>query len=688
MAGNRLGVKNRLYEVLVRRNAGIQMAYETYTTVHAAEHQHSRTRAWRYLLKLNLNYYVRGKLPRIAVDGRERGKPMYHESGASVCEAPQVLAVRLAEYDVISFDVFDTLLFRPFQEPESVFYLIGEKLGCPDFHALRSRAALEAHAGSGKEEVTLAEIYAWLERYAGIDAQEGMRVEMETELELCYPNPYMQQVIDCLVQGGETWIAVSDMYLPPEVIRGMLEKCGYKGIKQLYVSGAYGVSKRSGKLYRVVREEVGRDKRMIHIGDHPVSDVKMAKKAGMDALYYPNVHAAGRRQRPTAMSPIVGSAYAGIVNAHLHNGIRKYTPAYEYGYTCGGLFVLGYCRFIHEYARVHAIDKVLFLSRDGETLKAVYDAMYPGNTSAYAYWSRFAGVKAAAKQFKYAYLQRCVTYRANHGERIRQVLEDAEIWPFFEGDADFARQAECYLTDKTVQWTMDAINGRWADIVKYYDRQALAAKAYYKEMLSGCKRVCVVDIGWAGSAAIELNWLVRTRWRIACDVYGVVAGTNTPYNDSPDYAETFLQTGRITPYIFSQALNRELLYAHNPIEKHNIYFEMLLSACGGSLRGIYKAGRVKKYRLEFDPPERENEAVVQDIRAGIEAFVTMYCQRFRNYAYLFSIPGCDAYAPFRVAASDPEYMRGLFQDCVCCTQAGGRSETIVQDKRKRGNQPE
>ena len=40
-------------------------------------------------------------------------------------------------HDVISFDIFDTLILRPFDDPKSVFFLLGEKNKCPGFKRYR-----------------------------------------------------------------------------------------------------------------------------------------------------------------------------------------------------------------------------------------------------------------------------------------------------------------------------------------------------------------------------------------------------------------------------------------------------------------------------------------------------------------------------------------------------------------------
>ena len=44
-------------------------------------------------------------------------------------------------------------------------------------------------------------------------------------------------------------------------------------------------------------------------------------------------------------------------------------------------FVLGYCQFIHQYVKNHDVDKLLFLSRDGDVIKKVYEVLYPQERS-------------------------------------------------------------------------------------------------------------------------------------------------------------------------------------------------------------------------------------------------------------------------------------------------------------------
>ena len=74
--------------------------------------------------------------------------------------------------------------------------------------------------------------------------------------------------------------------------------------------------------------------------------------------------------------------YRGIVNAHLHNGLKLRDRDYECGFVYGGIFALGYCQFIHDYMQQHRIEKLLFLARDGDILSQVYRLLYPEEDAA------------------------------------------------------------------------------------------------------------------------------------------------------------------------------------------------------------------------------------------------------------------------------------------------------------------
>lgn len=715
-------IRRKMYYMLVNKYTGIGYRYHK---VHDGAKGFRKILSWFYLLWLNFGYYCLflrflGKMPEVeiyeskSIPIKESESALFHREvsrGMELCVDAYV--DRLSKYEIVSFDIFDTLIFRPFSLPVDLFRIVGEKLGILDFTNIRIRAEWDARmkckARYGHMEVTLADIYDNLEEDVGISSEWGQTVETEAELSLCYANPFMLEVWKKLAAKGKRMIVVSDMYLSSEVLSKMLTKNGFIGFEKLYVSCEYGRNKVSGNLYQKVLADLGliekrsrnQDRKscklppytIIHVGDNEHSDQNMAKANGIDNLLYPRIDKNAMLYRAYDMSFMVGSAYRGLVTNHLYNGLHTYSMEYEYGYIYGGLFVTGYCSFIHDYCRKNGIDKLLFLSRDGDVLKRAYDIIYPeerGRTE-YVYWSRKAATILMANEDKHDYFRRFIYHKLNQGYTIADILKSMELgclitelkeWKDIwikrirreETDAKGLKfvdlNPEEELTEKNGDLLRKFIEAKWDKVLAAYETDQRAAKKYYNDILHGISKAVAVDIGWAGSGAMALSHLTERVWEIPCRITGIIAGTNTMHNLEPDASEPFLQSGRLVAYLFSQQHNRDLLKKHDLNKDYNVFWELLLSSPTPQFAGFYdgrpcerkqeSAGRgtdVYNKTLDITLHFGSYDANVEGIRAiqqGIMDFVKQYWEHFRQYPYMFNISGRDAYAPMLVAASHQE----------------------------------
>ena len=660
-------MKQRAYRILVARVPGIRERY-----VEFRERSGRRWAALLYLLWLNIQYYFffRRSLR------ESRQFPVYEEkilhcsgseSSLSRRESPEAFAEELSAADVISVDVFDTLLFRPFSNPTDLFLLVGTELQYPDFKRIRVEieqyVRRKKHVEKGTWEVTLEEIWEAMEIETGIPQNFGMRVEWEWERRCCYANPYMLNVVRELEKRGKRLIAVSDMYAGGERIAELLKKCGYGGFEGCFVSSDYSVSKADGGLlYDVMRSKTGERARYIHVGDSPASDYRQASRHGVRAYLYPNIHRAGARFRPQDLSSLIGSVYRGLVNAHLHNGLKNFSREYEYGYLYGGLFVAGYCRFIHEFARQHGIEKLLFLSRDGAVLLKAYRQMYPkeaGKTE-YVYWSRLASVKLTARYYRHEYFRRFLYHKVDRGYSIRQILQGMELEKLLLSLCEKIQQEpEEKLTYKNVEKIKKYLIDAWEQVLASYEKQVEAGGIYYGGILKGCQSAAAVDIGWAGSGAVMLDAAVNRLWGIGCSITGIIAGTNSCLSREMDTAEPFLLRGKMTSYLYSQRENRDLWKFHDPAAGHNLYWELLLGAPEGSFIGFYpdENGNVT-CRFKETPPGADS---IREIHRGVLDFVGQLLETERQIGWELPISGRDAYAPMLLACSrkNKKFMKGL-----------------------------
>ena len=187
----------------------------------------------------------------------------------------------------------------------------------------------------------------------------------------------------------------------------------------------------------------------------------------------------------------------------MYCGNNSYSMEYEYGYIYGGLFVLGYCTFIHDYYKKNGIDKILFLSRDGDIIKQVYNKLYQEDSTEYVYWSRKAATKLMAEDDRHDYFRRFIEHKVNQQHKIAEILEAMELQEL--GRELVGLDVSEYLTDSNQSKLRKFIESKWECVIKKYKEQHKAAKRYYEDILTGCKRAVAVDIGWAGSGAMHFD---------------------------------------------------------------------------------------------------------------------------------------------------------------------------------------
>jgi len=158
-------------------------------------------------------------------------------------------------YDWIGFDLFDTLLLRPFLQPDDLFCQMEQELQVPDFAALRSQTENQLRQGR-KRELTFLEIYQAIQQKTGVsDAviQQWMDLELELEWRYCYPRESGLSLYCAAKEAGKHIAIVTDMYLPTDQIVRMLQKVGAGDYDLLLLSSELGYSKANGGIYRQLK---------------------------------------------------------------------------------------------------------------------------------------------------------------------------------------------------------------------------------------------------------------------------------------------------------------------------------------------------------------------------------------------------------------------------------------------------
>lgn len=181
-----------------------------------------------------------------------------------------------------TWDIFDTLIARRCIAPHLVFQIMEQRLKISGF--ANARIVAEQSALKKKSNVTLDDIYDEFSRITNVVPQvcaEFKNLECATEIEQAIP------ITENILQVKSGDILISDMYLPEEVIRKMLFKCGLLVPVEIVITSG---GKSSGRIWRQIAEQ---NQYVFHIGDNEISDIKNSRDAGFDSaltiLSRPNV---------------------------------------------------------------------------------------------------------------------------------------------------------------------------------------------------------------------------------------------------------------------------------------------------------------------------------------------------------------------------------------------------------------
>ncbi|MCM1302700.1 MAG: haloacid dehalogenase [Lachnospiraceae bacterium] len=333
-------------------------------------------------------YYLNGLQPQI-YDAAIANDPYWDKSEEDLKE-------RISENEVISFDIFDTLLMRRCQMPEDVFSLVAYEIGRDNVNvdfAFRRKVAEKTCFQYVTKYFNIEQIYDVLQEESSVSKdmlETIMNKEMEIEKRLLVPRKAVCDLLRYAKGQGKTVILTSDMYLGRDVVRAILEQNNVCEYDRLLISCEEGRDKYWGSMWEYVKE-LYPDKRVLHIGDNKISDEKTPREHGIESYRIAN---ANEILRVSGISQYIGQANAkgdglliGMFASRAANnpfGMNKtkgrlYVPdMYEFGYLFFGPLILQYLLWLIKKAMEQHVDTILFVARDGYLLEKLYQKIIGG----------------------------------------------------------------------------------------------------------------------------------------------------------------------------------------------------------------------------------------------------------------------------------------------------------------------
>lgn len=297
-------------------------------------------------------------------------------------ESMEELRKKLPGYDLVSFDIFDTLLARRVFEPADVFDLVERRVmenGIVPHGFKKARREAELRSGGGN----LYEIYGILGKLLDLSDEQARAVlewELSCEREVLFPRPGILELFGEAVKNASV-VLTSDMYLPPDILAEILHAKGIAGFEKIYVSCEYGTYKQEA-LFGKVREDYP-TARCIHIGDDIWADREAAVRWGMDAAY---IGRASERLRNSVFMNLIGKTRSladrlmlGEISARLFQNIRAEScgmvkTCEDYVSIYFRPLVLAYLQLLEDKA-AQGYDALLFVARDGYLIYRIYEKL-------------------------------------------------------------------------------------------------------------------------------------------------------------------------------------------------------------------------------------------------------------------------------------------------------------------------
>ena len=317
----------------------------------------------------------------------------------------------------VSFDIFDTLITRPFYEPLDMFRIMDKDyrelthndvgINFSKIRVISENICRENKRKTDPEcqEVTLDEIYDTIHTQYEIskDVLEKLKKkECEYEIRFCKRRDTIHELYELALDMGKKVIFTSDMYLPEDVIVKILKENGYTEYTKLYLSSTVKKIKWTGDLYRHVFKDMGLEPgEMIHMGDNFESDYKRAKELGMNSIHIPKTIDVMTKTNYTnnLAQPLIKSLpfwrdnaesirfmgircmMAVVANKLFDNPFKTFdhrtdfnSDPYLIGYYALGMYVYGVTKWILDETN-DSYDKVSFMARDGYLILESYKIM-------------------------------------------------------------------------------------------------------------------------------------------------------------------------------------------------------------------------------------------------------------------------------------------------------------------------
>lgn len=436
---------------------------------------------------------------------------------------------------VASFDVFDTVITRQTGSPRQVFVVTGARLRDAGVVRVEPRAYAAVREEAISDLTVDTAHHPSLRRIAEeVAARLGLpdasvddlvTAELDVERAVCRAVPgAVERVARSRRETGRGVLFVSDTPLPTAFLQELLVREGlFLDGDRLYTSADCGASKQEGGLFDLVAaDQAVPPAELVHVGDDRWADLAHPRLHGWRAELDTRAVLTGR-ERVLDADTAAGSLGPRLAGASRRARLAAATEGIDPGLAsiAGGValpLLGGFGLWVLGQARLLGLDRLYFVSRDGEVFREVTQrlAAQAGDPieMRYLYGSRKSWQLASQGASSFDHVRDLWVPDQVSGASLtmREALSLVGMSPaearevtgleLFTAGAGEVLGAEGWarLRDLMATAPLDAEIRRRAR-----ERRDLLVRYLEQEGLTGPGRVGLVDVGWTGRAARSLE---------------------------------------------------------------------------------------------------------------------------------------------------------------------------------------
>ncbi|MBN7573239.1 hypothetical protein C1H57_18805 [Clostridium sp. 2-1] len=425
----------------------------------------------------------------------------------------ELIKESIAAADVVSFDIFDTLIFRIVNEPEDIFTLIGYILNIKDFKEIRQKgqqmASMKVEREYGFPHADIDEIYEYIKQTSDmkVDWEYVKNYELEMELDSLVCNKEILEVYKFAKNSNKRVIATSDMYIKSKDVKRFLDKCGFSDFDEIYVSADLRKTKYVGDIFdEILNIEKIKPNQMLHIGDNFNSDFTNSSSKGIKAIHYKCNQFDEVKMSSDSLN-LFNLINHGVLNVVKNNNNNK-SFWYYLGARVGGPLYIGLLNWMEKCLEKEEYDNIYFLSRDGYILHNIFKELNFDNIH-YMYASRRALLLAGIDKLDEESLNNLPPY--TYGQQVKDILEYLNIEDIEQNtlrDAGFNSVNDIISTRADFDKMKRLFSLNEKSILKNCKEERENAIKYFENLNFLSSNSVIFDCGWNGSSQYLLDKLL------------------------------------------------------------------------------------------------------------------------------------------------------------------------------------